>query len=110
MSRGEGDSERQGRVARVTQDALRASLSPLVPLLQQVHDTVALVPQRPHEVSVEFGVRFGSDLKLGIVGGNGEASMKISATWQLSDPATATLAPVNTAPVNTATGTERPAG
>ncbi|WP_246213912.1 CU044_2847 family protein [Kitasatospora viridis] len=81
VSRGPG--EQPGRVAKVTQDALRAALSPLVPLLQEVHDTVAQVPQPPHEVSVEFGVRFGADLKLGIVGGSGEASMKVSATWQL---------------------------
>ncbi|WP_280727877.1 CU044_2847 family protein [Kitasatospora sp. MAA4] len=80
---GEGENEQPHRVARLTQDALRTALRPLVPLLQEVHDTVARVPQRPHEVSVEFGVRFGSDLRLGIVGGSGEASMRVTATWQL---------------------------
>jgi hypothetical protein len=81
VSRGEGEP---GRVAKATQQALRAALSPLVPLLQEVHDTIARVPEPPHEVAVEFGVRFGSDLKLGIVGSNGEASMKIAAKWQQS--------------------------
>jgi hypothetical protein len=74
---------RRAQVTKLAQDSLRAALSPLAPLLQQVHETVAQVPDPPSEVSVEFGVRFGADLKLGIVGGNGESSMKISATWQL---------------------------
>ncbi|WP_063750250.1 CU044_2847 family protein [Kitasatospora cheerisanensis] len=71
------------RTAALARDALRLALKPLVPLLQEVHDTVAAVPARPDEVSVEFGVQFGADLKLGIVGGKAEATMTVSATWKL---------------------------
>lgn len=65
-------------------DTLRAALRPLGPLLQEVHDAVASSERAPDEVSVEFGVQIGQDLKLGIVGSNGQASMKVSATWRLS--------------------------
>ncbi|MFB7665493.1 CU044_2847 family protein [Kitasatospora sp. NPDC056138] len=86
----DGEQQRARRVTRLAQGSLRAALRPLVPLLQEVHDTVAEVPDRPDTVSVEFGVRFGSDLKLGIVGGSGESSLQVSATWQLpARPATA---------------------
>ncbi|MFD5560806.1 CU044_2847 family protein [Kitasatospora griseola] len=71
------------RTAELARDALRLALRPLVPLLQEVHDTVAAVPARPDEVSVEFGVQFGADLKLGIVGGKAEATLTVSATWKL---------------------------
>ena len=77
------EAKEPAKVTRLAQDALRSALRPLVPLLQEVHSTMASVPYRPHEVSVEFGVVFGSDLKLGIVSGNGEASLTVSATWQL---------------------------
>ncbi len=74
-----------GLVSTVTHEALRLALRPLVPLLQEVHNTVASVPDRPDEVSVDFGVRFGSDLKLGIVGNKAEANLNVSATWRLTD-------------------------
>ncbi|MGW2396419.1 CU044_2847 family protein [Kitasatospora sp. NPDC001664] len=77
------------RLTALGEGALRTALSPLVPLLQQVHDTVASVPSRPHEVSVEFGVQLGADLKLGVVGGSAEASLTVSATWQLAPRAAA---------------------
>ncbi|WP_344635566.1 CU044_2847 family protein [Kitasatospora cystarginea] len=88
--RSQEDGERRaGRVTRLAQGSLRSALRPLVPLLQEVHDTVAGVPDRPDTVSVEFGVRFGTDLKLAVVGGSGESSLKVSATWQLApQPAT----------------------
>ncbi|MGK4579998.1 CU044_2847 family protein [Kitasatospora sp. HPMI-4] len=79
----EDGERRAGRVTRLAHGSLRAALRPLVPLLQEVHDTVAGVPDRPDTVSVEFGVRFGTDLKLAVVGGSGESSLKVSATWQL---------------------------
>ncbi len=77
------EAREPAKVTRLAQDALRNALRPLVPLLQEVHTTMASVPYRPNEVSVEFGVVFGSDLKLGIVSGNGEASLTVSATWHL---------------------------
>ncbi|MEK8173118.1 CU044_2847 family protein [Streptomyces sp. M19] len=55
----------------VATDGLRAVLRPLGPLLQEVHDAVTAVPDPPHEISVEFGVQIGQDLRLGIVGGSG---------------------------------------
>lgn len=68
-------------VAEFTAGALRLALSPLGPLLQEVHDVVRAVPQPPSEVSVAFGVQVGQDLKLGIVGGSGQAHLTVTATW-----------------------------
>ncbi|MCX4671832.1 CU044_2847 family protein [Streptomyces sp. NBC_01381] len=74
---------RGARVGELATDALRTVLSPLGPVLQQVHDAVRNIPDPPHEISVDFGIQVGQDLKIGIVGANGQASMTISATWQL---------------------------
>ncbi|MEV5436066.1 CU044_2847 family protein [Streptomyces sp. NPDC052682] len=63
-------------------ETLRSTLRPLGPFLQEVHDAVAASERPPHEVSVTFGVQVGHDLKLGIVGGNGQAHLTVSATWQ----------------------------
>ncbi|MFE2679079.1 CU044_2847 family protein [Streptomyces hygroscopicus] len=77
-----------GRVPRAAAalavDGLQAVLRPLGPLLQEVHNSVTSAANPPDEVQVQFGVQIGQDLKLGIVGANGQASMTISATWQLS--------------------------
>ncbi|MEU5025685.1 CU044_2847 family protein [Streptomyces milbemycinicus] len=75
--------------AALATDALRTVLRPLGPLLQEVHDAVCAAPNPPHEINVQFGVQVGQDLKLGIVGANGQASLTISATWQLSAEADA---------------------
>ncbi|MEV7193740.1 CU044_2847 family protein [Streptomyces sp. NPDC093510] len=74
---------RGARVGELATEALRTVLSPLGPVLQQVHDAVCGIPDPPHEISVDFGIQIGQDLKIGIVGANGQASMTISATWQL---------------------------
>ncbi|MFD9793526.1 CU044_2847 family protein [Streptomyces sp. NPDC059070] len=74
---------RGARVSALATDALRAVLSPLGPVLQQVHDSVRTIPDPPDSLSVAFGLQIGQDLKLGIVGANGQASMTVSATWQL---------------------------
>ncbi|MDW6059016.1 CU044_2847 family protein [Streptomyces sp. FXJ1.4098] len=71
--------------AALATDALRTVLRPLGPLLQEVHDAVRAAPNPPHEINVQFGVQVGQDLKLGIVGANGQASLTVSATWQLSE-------------------------
>ncbi|MFF6994891.1 CU044_2847 family protein [Streptomyces sp. NPDC008313] len=75
---------RGGRVGALATDALRSVLSPLGPVLQQVHDSVSGIPDPPHEISVDFGIQIGQDLKIGIVGANGQASMTVSATWRLT--------------------------
>ncbi len=62
--------------------ALRTTLRPLGPLLQEIHDVITTSEQPPNELSVQFGVQVGQDLKLGIVGVNGRASLTITATWQ----------------------------
>ncbi|MEU5610938.1 CU044_2847 family protein [Streptomyces sparsogenes] len=73
--------------ATLATDALRAVLRPLGPVLQEVHDAVRAAPNPPDEINVQFGVQVGQDLKLGIVGANGHASLTVSATWKLSgDP------------------------
>ncbi|MEU8826719.1 CU044_2847 family protein [Streptomyces sp. NPDC048636] len=69
-------------------DGLRTVLRPLGPLLQEVHDAVSAAPDPPDEIQVQFGVQVGQDLKLGIVGANGQASLTISATWRLPGPRT----------------------
>lgn len=76
-----------GRAAAVATATLRTVLSPLGPLLQEVHDTVTATPTPPDEINVEFGVQIGQDLKIGIVGSNGAASFTVAATWR-TGPAT----------------------
>lgn len=69
-------------VANLAAGALRGALKPLGPLLQEVHDAASAVPNPPSELSVTFGVQVGQDLKLGIVGGNGQAHLTVSASWK----------------------------
>ncbi len=70
------------RAAATAVAALRTTLRPLGPLLQEIHDAVTASEQPPDEMSVQFGVQVGQDLKLGIVGANGQASLTITATWR----------------------------
>ncbi|MDF3292552.1 CU044_2847 family protein [Streptomyces silvisoli] len=70
-------------VSALTSEALRFSLRPLGPLLQEVHDSVSAIKNPPQEISVEFGVQIGQDLKLGIVGARGHASLMVTASWQV---------------------------
>ncbi|UYQ65272.1 CU044_2847 family protein [Streptomyces peucetius] len=70
------------RAAELATDALRSTLRPLGPLLEEVHGAVAGTDNPPQELKVEFGLQIGQDLKLGIVGANGKATMTVSATWQ----------------------------
>ncbi|MFD9223320.1 CU044_2847 family protein [Streptomyces sp. NPDC060064] len=76
-----------GRAATLAADALRTALRPLGPLLDEVHGAVSASENPPQEVTVAFGVEIGQDLKLGIVGANGKATMSISATWQTGQAA-----------------------
>ncbi|MFK0293636.1 CU044_2847 family protein [Streptomyces sp. NPDC090442] len=62
--------------------ALRTTLHPLGQLLQEIHDAVTTAERLPPEMSVQFGVQIGQDLKLGIVGANGRASLTVTATWR----------------------------
>ncbi|MFH8627496.1 CU044_2847 family protein [Streptomyces vietnamensis] len=73
---------RGGRAAALAQDVLHATLRPLGPLLEEVHAAVTSTEHPPQELKVEFGIQIGQDLKLGIVGANGKATMTVSATWQ----------------------------
>ncbi|MGW7721286.1 CU044_2847 family protein [Streptomyces chartreusis] len=72
------------RVSRATRGALRIALRPLVPVLESVRQTTNGLADQPDEVSVEIGVRITDDLRLGIVGVKGEASLLIKATWKTS--------------------------
>ncbi len=69
-------------VASFSVGALRGALKPVGPLLQEVHDAVVATPEPPTELSVTFGVQVGQDLKLGIVGGNGQAHLTVTANWR----------------------------
>ncbi|MFF3744998.1 CU044_2847 family protein [Streptomyces kronopolitis] len=64
-------------------EALEEALRPLGGVLGQIHRSIAAGTHRPDEVTVEFGVTLGSDLSLGVFSGSGEASFKVSATWNL---------------------------
>ena len=44
--------------------------------------TVLHAPSPPQEVNVTFGLQIGQDLRLGVVGGSGQAHLTVSATWQ----------------------------
>ncbi|MGW7365035.1 CU044_2847 family protein [Streptomyces sp. NPDC054841] len=72
----------EGRAATRAADALRTALRPMGPLLDEIHASVASAENPPSELTVAFGVEIGQDLKLGIVGANGKATMTVSATWQ----------------------------
>ncbi|MFF7652908.1 CU044_2847 family protein [Streptomyces sp. NPDC007983] len=77
---------RATRAAAALADAgLGVVLQGLGSVLQDVHDAVRSAPQPPQEFTVQFGVQVGQDLKLGIVGANGNASLTISATWRPED-------------------------
>ncbi|MFC9908973.1 CU044_2847 family protein [Streptomyces sp. NPDC127197] len=80
-------------VASLAADTLRRALRPLGPLLQEVHDAVSAAPRPPSELSVTFGVQVGQDLKLGIVGGNGQAHLTVTATWNPTEAAAPAPAP-----------------
>ncbi|MCX4670760.1 CU044_2847 family protein [Streptomyces sp. NBC_01381] len=69
-------------VAAFAVEALRTTLRPLGPLIREVHDAVMESERPPQEANVTFGVQVGQDLKLGIVGGSGQAHLTVSATWQ----------------------------
>ncbi|WP_372500386.1 CU044_2847 family protein [Streptomyces panaciradicis] len=69
-------------VADFAASGLRRALVPLGILLQEVHDAVKAVPEPPAEMTVTFGVQVGQDLKFGIVGGNGQAHLTVTATWK----------------------------
>ncbi|PGH47077.1 hypothetical protein CRI70_30500 [Streptomyces sp. Ru87] len=78
---------RGGRAAALATGTLRSALSPLGPLLQEIHHSVTgsggPVPQ---ELTVEFGVQIGQDLKLGVVGAGAQATMTVTATWHPAPP------------------------
>lgn len=78
-------SSGRGRATALAADTLRATLRPLGPLLDQVHASVAGAEHPPDEFGVEFGVEVGKDLKLGIVGVKGTATMTVSATWRRTE-------------------------
>lgn len=65
-------------------EALAEALRPLGGVLDGIHQSFTESARRPNEVTVEFGVTLGSDLKLGIFSGNGEASFTVSATWDFT--------------------------
>lgn len=80
-------------VADFMAGALRQALRPLGLLLQEVHGTVTAAPEPPSEMSVTFGVQVGQDLKFGIVSGNGQAHLTVTATWKPPPPDPGAAAP-----------------
>ncbi|MCF2126193.1 phage tail protein [Strepomyces sp. STD 3.1] len=91
MGRAVPVARKRGSVAQFATGALRGALSPLGPLIQEVHDAATDVPDPPTELSVTFGVQVGQDLKLGIVGGTGTAHLTVTASWRPApEPGTTT--------------------
>ncbi|MFG2223390.1 CU044_2847 family protein [Streptomyces sp. NPDC048644] len=68
-------------------EVLEEALRPLGGVLGRIHRSIADSSHHPDEVTVQFGVTLGSDLKLGVFSGNGEASFTVSATWKLGSDA-----------------------
>ncbi|MFI9051137.1 CU044_2847 family protein [Streptomyces sp. NPDC053427] len=68
-------------------EALEEALRPLGGVLAQIHRSISGGSHRPDEVTVEFGVTLGSDLRLGVFSGKGDASFKVSAKWNLGSGA-----------------------
>ncbi|WP_208609487.1 hypothetical protein [Streptomyces atriruber] len=67
-----------GRVTALAADALR----PLGPLLDEVHASVSRAEYPPAEFTVGFATGVGKDLKPGIAGVKGSATVTVSATWR----------------------------
>ncbi len=97
-------SEVVTRAGRSLEDVLR----PLVPTLQAVHRTVLHIPHAPDEVTVTLGVKLANNFQLGIVGGKGEASLTISATWRIDRPLQAAPTPAEVAVPAAVPGTATP--
>ncbi|MFJ9606011.1 CU044_2847 family protein [Kitasatospora sp. NPDC101176] len=74
-----------GRARRAAETAGRTLadvLSPLGGVLDSVHSAVRAAVRPPDEVEVELGVKLTHDLKLGIAGAGGEATVTVRATWK----------------------------
>ncbi|WP_326684219.1 hypothetical protein OHB31_16480 [Streptomyces microflavus] len=88
---GVGGAEPVGRIRDATRTlargSLRGALSPLVPLLSEVHALVSSVDHPPQEFNVQFGLELGQDLKLGIVDVKSSSSITVSATWHTAPEA-----------------------
>ncbi|GHB67702.1 hypothetical protein GCM10010347_42250 [Streptomyces cirratus] len=72
---------RADAVAAFATDALRSTLKPLGALVREVHSSMTSVPVPPTEVTVTFGIQLTQDLQLGIVNGNNQAHLTVTATW-----------------------------
>ncbi|NLU68398.1 CU044_2847 family protein [Streptomyces sp. HNM0574] len=72
--------------AATARQALRTTLKPLGALLDEVNASLSTAQTPPEEVTVEFGVQVGQDLKLGLVGATGQANLRVTATWRPAAP------------------------
>ncbi|MFF4644460.1 CU044_2847 family protein [Streptomyces sp. NPDC001389] len=72
---------RADAVAAFATDALRATLKPLGVLVREVHSSMTSVPVPPTEITVTFGIQLTQDLQLGIVSGNNQAHLTVTASW-----------------------------
>ncbi|MEU3317002.1 CU044_2847 family protein [Streptomyces sp. NPDC006656] len=60
---------------------LRSTLKPLGALVREVHSSMTSVPVPPTEITVTFGIQLTQDLQLGIVTGNNQAHLTVTAGW-----------------------------
>ncbi|MEU8434751.1 CU044_2847 family protein [Streptomyces sp. NPDC029216] len=60
---------------------MRSTLKPLGALVREVHSSMTSVPVPPTEITVTFGIQLTQDLQLGIVNGNNQAHLTVTAGW-----------------------------
>ncbi len=67
--------------AKATEAAFKSGLGALGKLVKILEDSVGRMPKRPDKIEMEFGATLGSDCKLWIVSGKGEAEFKVKLSW-----------------------------
>ncbi|MER7581880.1 CU044_2847 family protein [Kitasatospora sp. NPDC097691] len=103
---------RARRAAEAAGRTLADVLSPLGGVLDSVHSAVRGAVRPPDEVEVELGVKLTHDLKLGIAGAGGEATITVRATWtprSATTPAVPAAAPAAERTAQEAPATQEPA-
>jgi hypothetical protein len=68
----------------VATKSLQAALAPVTSTIKTVVDSIGKSELAPHELEVEFGVKFSADAGVIISKISGEASISIKASWKKS--------------------------
>lgn len=76
-----GRGKEHGRIERAGK-RFKDLFAPVVNVLDEVHETVSQAPRMPDEITVELGLVITAGLNLGLVTGNGQCTMKLTASWR----------------------------